>query len=561
LLQSQIINHGGVQRRLILALCALALLGCQRAETPAPYWQASRPAFVFAELYARVESEQLFADSKTFADAQPLRAPALILRDYRAAVPGDRAQLTAFVQHNFAPPTIWPEAPPPNLDLPHFIAALWPLLRRPSSQPPEYASALGLPFAYLVPGGRLRELHYTEGYFMMLGLIRDGQREFAQGVLDDCAALINRFGHVPAGTRTYYLSRSGLPLFYRMIGLLYPDDPAAGYASYLAELKREYSFWMQGSVGLAPGRSIEHVVAMPDGALLNRFWDALGEPRDEAFREDRALAAHSAREAPALYRDLRAAAESGWGLSTRWLADVGHPDSVQTTALVPVDLNSVLFGLERAIAAGCERRGDQPCATQFLARAWRRKQAINHYLWSAADGRYVDYNWQQGRASNVVSAGMLYPLFTGIASRAQADAVALLTSQRLLGEEGLAATSPWGAHPGSSPDVWAPLQWIAVQGLSDYGQLGLAQTIAERWLGYVKRDFAVTGQLRERFAADGAYAVAGDEGLPEGTLGGTAGVVRALLSYAPERGKIEPPNLVRGLIMSAPGGIGTAPRK
>lgn len=542
-----------LRRAAPLALGAVALVACQRAPTPAPYWQAARPAYEFAELYARVESEQLFVDSKSFADAQPLRAPALILRDYRAALPASRSQLAEFVRQNFAPAMNWPELPPPQLDLADHIAALWPLLSRPSLQPPEFASSLGVPFAYVVPGGRLRELHYTEAYFMMLGLIRDGQRDLAHGVLDDCAALINRFGHVPAGTRSYYLSRSGLPLFYRMIGLLYPEDPTAGYVSYLPELKREYSFWMHGGAALAPGQSVEHVVALPDGALLNRFWDALGEPRDEAYREDRALAAHSAREPAALYRDLRAAAESGWGLSTRWLADPAHLDSVQTTALLPIDLNSVLFGLERAIAAGCERRGDQACATQFLARAWRRKQAINHYLWSAADGHYVDYNWQQGRVSDVLSAAMLYPLFVGIASRAQADAVAALAAQRLLGLEGLAATSPWGAHPGSSPDVWAPLQWIAVQGLSDYGQQGIAQAIAQRWLGYVAHDFAVTGQLRERFAADGAYAVPDEQGLPEGTLGGTAGVIRALLSYAPASGRIESGANAPGSIVLAPG--------
>ena len=530
--QSQIMRGSWAQRGATLVLSALALLGCQRAAVPAPYWQSARPAYVLAELYARVESEQLFEDSKSFADAQPLRAPALILRDYRAAIPADRAQLAAFVQQNFAPPRSWPELPAATLDLPRFIAALWPLLTRPSLQPPEYSSALGVPFAYAVPGGRLRELHYTESYFMMLGLIRDGRRDLAQGVLDDCAALINRFGHVPAGMRTYYLSRSGLPLFYRMIALLYPEDAPAGYASYLPELKREYSFWMQGSAGLAPGHSIEHVVALPDGALLNRFWDALGEPRDEAYREDTALAAHSSREAATLYRDRRAAAESGWGLSARWLADPAEPASVQTTALLPIDLNSVLFGLERAIAAGCERRHDQACATEFLARAWHRKQAINRYLWSPAEGAYLDYNWQQGRASSVVSAAMLYPLFVGIASSAQAQSVAMLAWQRLLGAEGLAATSPWGAHPGSSPDVWAPVQWIAVQGLNDYGQQGLARSISERWLGYVRHDFAVTGQLRERFAADGTYAMAGDEGLPEGSLGAAAGVARALLGSA-----------------------------
>jgi alpha,alpha-trehalase len=532
----------------MLTCCALTLLGCQQAKAPAPYWQASRPAYVFAELYARVESEQLFPDSKSFADAQPLRAPALILRDYRAAVRADRTQLAAFVQQNFAPPIQWPELPPANLDLSHYIAALWPLLTRPSSQPPEYASSLGVPFAYVVPGGRLRELHYTAAYFMMLGLLRDGRRDLAQGVLDDCAALINRFGHVPAGTRTYYLSRSGLPLFYRMIELLYPQDPAAGYASYLPELKREYSFWMHGAAGLAPGHASEHVVALADGTLLNRFWDALGEPRDEAFREDTLLASHAKRDAAGLYRDLRAAAESGWGLSTRWLADPAHPESVQTTALLPIDLNSLLFGLERAIAAGCERRADQVCTGEFLAHAWHRKQAIDRYLWSAADGRYLDYNWQQGRASNVVSAAMLYPLFTGIASREQAGAVALLADQRLLGEEGIAAISPWGAHPGSAPDVWGPLQWIAVQALERYGQQGMAQTIAERWLGYVQHDFSLTGQLRERFAADGLYAAPGDEGLPDASLGAMAGVVRALLPEASASGK----NALPGKIMSAP---------
>lgn len=523
-----------------IACSVLALLGCQRVHSPAPYWQATRPAFEFAELYARVESEQLFDDSKLFADAQPLRAPDAILRDYRSRVPADRTQLAAFVHQNFAPPTHWPEMPAAQPDLSHYIAALWPLLIRPSQQPPEYASALGVPFAYAVPGGRLRELHYAEAYFMMLGLIRDGRHDLAHGMLDDCAALINRFGHVPAGTRTYYLSRSGLPLFYRMVALLYPEDPAGGYASYLPELKREYSFWMQGSTGLAPGHSSEHVVALSDGALLNRYWDALAEPRDEAFLQDQALAAHSSREPGALYRDRRAAAESGWGLSARWLADPARPDSVQTTALLPIDLNSVLFGLEHAIADGCERRHQQACTTEFLARAWRRKQAINRYLWSPGDGAYLDYNWQQGRASTVVSAAMLYPLFVGIASNEQAKSVALLAWKRLLGVDGLAGTSPWAAHAGASPDVWAPLQWIAVEGLIDYQQQALAQAITRQWLGYVRRDFAVTGQLRERFAADGTYAVAGDEGLPEGSLGAMAGVARALLSLEAQLGPTAP---------------------
>ncbi len=504
---------------MLLLVAFAALSACQRAQAPPPYWQAERPAFVLAELYARVESEQLFADSKSFADAQPRRAPALILHDYRAAVPATRPQLIAFVEQNFTPPRLWDGAPAPGLDLGHYIAALWPLLTRPALQPADFSSSLGAPFPYVVPGARLRELHYSESYFILLGLIREGQLALAHGVLDDCAALINRFGHVPEGSRTYYLSRSGLPLFYRMIELLYPKDPVAGYVSYLPELKREYSFWMQGSAGLAPGQSIEHVVAMPDGALLNRYWDALGEPRDEAYREDTMLAAGGTQERAALFRNVRAASESGWGLSKRWLAQPGVPASVQTTALVPIDLNAVLFGLERAIAAACERRGDQPCATQFLARAWQRKQAINRYLWNAADGRYQDYNWQQARASPVLSAAMFFPLFVGIASQAQAASVAALASEQLLAPGGLMALAP-DADPEASPEIWAQLQWIAIAGLNHYGQEALSREIAARWLDRVRRDFAEGGRLP---------ASASQE-----SLGSTAGVLRALLPQVPD---------------------------
>jgi alpha,alpha-trehalase len=508
-------------------LSLVALSTCQRAHAPAPYWQAGRPAFVFGELYARVESDQLFADSKTFADAQPTRAPAMILHDYLPAATATRPQLLSFVKQNFTLPRLWDGTPAPGLDLAHHIAALWPLLTRPSQEPVEFATGLGAPFPYVVPGGRLRELHYTESYFIMLGLVRDGQLALAHGQLDDCAALINRFGHMPAGSRTYYLSRSGLPLFYRMIELLYPKDPVAGYVSYLPELKREYSFWMQGSTGLAPGQSIEHVVAMPDGALLNRFWDALGEPRDEDFREDSLLAAAVTQDRAALYRNVRAAAESGWGLSERWLAQEGVPASVQTTSLVPIDLNSVLFGLERAIASACERRGDQSCATQFLARAWRRKQAINRYLWDAGEGRYVDYNWQRAQASPVLSAAMFYPLFVGIASPAQAESVVALASQRLLSADGLMPLAVPEAAQVTSPEIWASLQWIAMEGLNNYGKADLSRSIAARWLGRVRRDFAQSGRLAESAAQE--------------SLAGTAGVIRALLPGATEPSKSRSP--------------------
>ena len=55
-----------------------------------------------------------------------------------------------------------------------------------------------------------------------------------------------------------------------------------------------------------------------------------------------------------MYRDLRAAAESGWDFSSRWLADGKTLSSIRTTDILPVDLNSLLYKLEITIARGCK---------------------------------------------------------------------------------------------------------------------------------------------------------------------------------------------------------------
>jgi alpha,alpha-trehalase len=91
---------------------------------------------------------------------------------------------------------------------------------------------------------------------------------------------------------------------------------------------------------------------------------------------------------------------------------------------VPVDLNSLLFGLENAIRQGRERRGDHACAAGFARRVAARRAAMNRYLWDAAAGAYFDYRWTQHAPIRRPSAALLYPMFVALASRAQAEAVA-----------------------------------------------------------------------------------------------------------------------------------------
>jgi alpha,alpha-trehalase len=92
------------------------------------------------------------------------------------------------------------------------------------------------------------------------------------------------------------------------------------------------------------------VVRLSDGTILNRYWDDRAEPRDESYREDIATALGRRRDPGDLYRNLRAAAESGWDFSSRWLADGHSLSTIRTTSVLPVDLNSLMVHLEQTLA-------------------------------------------------------------------------------------------------------------------------------------------------------------------------------------------------------------------
>src|ERR1700752_4744408 len=126
------------------------------------------------------------------------------------------------------------------------------------------------------------------------------------------------------------------------------------------------------------------------GALL-RWTTAWGCVRRVPSAFDFAREA-GGRPAQQVFRDIRAAAESGWDFSSRWFADGHQLGTIDTTEIVPVDLNSLLFGLENAIRVGCEQLADHDCAGQFARRAARRHAAIDHYLWDASSGAYLDYH-------------------------------------------------------------------------------------------------------------------------------------------------------------------------
>ncbi len=459
------------------------------------------PSELFGDLFETVAMSGLFVDSKQWADAVPKHLPQTILAEAAALEFDSPEALGEFLTRHFelnpaAPPAVEPEK---GLPLCSHIAALWPLLTRESTTQEPWSSRLALPHPYVVPGGRFREVYYWDSYFTMLGFGPE-QADLRRNMVMNFAHQIQRYGHIPNGNRTYYLSRSQPPFFHRMVALLAPEQPATAYAEFLPELRAEHAFWMQGAAASTPEQAARRVVTMPDGSRLNRYWDARDVPRDESFAEDvEAAEAAGYVDHSRLYRDIRAAAESGWDFSSRWFADGESIETTRTTSIVPVDLNSLLYGLEQSIAEGCRKTGDSDCARQFETLAADRRSAMHRFLWNEAAGVYDDWLWTARRRLGHVTAATLYPLFTGLATEDQAARIAEVVREELLEDGGLVSTNRDTGQQWDSPNGWAPLQWIAVTGLREYGEPELAETIASRWLSLVTNVYANTGKLLEKY--------------------------------------------------------------
>src|SRR5436309_11532986 len=224
----------------------------------------------------------------------------------------------------------------------------------------------------------------------MLGLIASGRTDLVRSMLDNFAYLVRTVGHIPNGNRTYYLGRSQPPFFAAMVQLYAKATDTTQALRYLDALEAEHAFWMEGSDRLTPGQAYRRVVMLPEGVVLNRYWDDLPGPRPESYRPDFQVAQNlpdSLRER--FYHNARAAAESGWDFSSRWMRDPSDLRSLETTDLIPVDLNSLLYHAERTIAALRAfrgRQGDADFARELNRKAEARRRALLLAAFDSAHG-------------------------------------------------------------------------------------------------------------------------------------------------------------------------------
>lgn len=486
------------------------------------------------QLFLDVQKSGIYGDGKAFVDMVPRGRMKQIQKEYNLVKNDPNFDLREFLSLHFYKYSVYDTdfKSKPGISPREHISSLWNHLERKNRR--DRGSLIALPNPYIVPGGRFDEQFYWDSYFIMLGLAVDGRWEMIEGMIKNYAYMIRKFGFIPTANRTYFLSRSQPPFFSHMVRLLAEHKGRRVLIAYLPYLVAEYNFWMKGRGRLSKAefRAIGRVAEMPSGALLNRYYDNKRTPRPESLREDSTTAEEAKnRQADRLFLHLRAAAESGWDFSSRWFLEPHDIRTTHTADIIPVDLNSLLYQLEQTIAEAYRLLKNPISARKYEAQAERRARAINEYCWNEDEKFYIDYNFHKNTPTGRLSLAAVFPLYAGIASEEQAANVAARLEAEFLHEGGLVATPVNNGQQWDSPNGWAPLHWVAIQGLRKYGHHQLADTIKRRWIGTNLAVFESECKLVEKYdVTSGRQGGGGGEYPLQDGFGWTNGVLAALMS-------------------------------
>jgi alpha,alpha-trehalase len=511
------------------------------------------PDQTYGELFKEVQMQQILPDGKTFVDCTPKRPVKDIMYDY-GMKKGSQFDLKKFVADNFD----LPPAPPQLNYIQHeksvtqHVTNLWATLTRQPDQQKEGSSLLPLPYPFVVPGGRFREMYYWDSYFTMLGLKESGQTDLLESMVKNFDHIIKTYGHIPNGTRSYYLTRSQPPFFAPMVDLLASIKGNDVYKTYLPSLEKEYEFFMEGFKDVKEGEPHRRVVKMQNGTVLNRYWDDSPTPRQESYREDvltadtmvtnRMMTMRFKDEASMnkarsdfyaeAYTHLRAAAESGIDFSTRWFKDEKSIHTIETTNMIPPDLNALMYHLEETIALAYKLQGNNKKQKYFEKCAALRKEAVDTYCYDANSGYYYDYNFNESSQEKIVTLAGMYPFcfFPTQEMTPKAIKAANLIRSTLLKDGGVVTTTFDNGQQWDAPNGWAPLTWMTTWGFDRNGQQAFAKDIASRWCTLNAEVYHRTGKMLEKYNVVNTHLESGGGEYPtQDGFGWTNGVLLALV--------------------------------
>lgn len=332
-----------------------------------------------------------------------------------------------------------------------------------------------LPNPYVVPGGVFQQLFYWDSYFIIIGLKFSKSKTLIKGIVENFLYEMKTFGIIPNSSEIAHLSRSQPPFLTSMIEEVWDGDKEWLRNAYEVA-KIEYNeVWMN------PKTHYNETIG------LNRYFDNLDSMlrvRGEAYLNFNKI------NIPIEFLQERIEAESGWDYTSRFHQECGH--------FIPVDLNSLLYKYEVDFIKFAQILELQDEANNWQQRALKRKNLMDKYLWNKTYGVYFDFNYVYNKQNFNYSLATFYPLWAGVASFHQADSVAK-SIPFFLHDGGMVTSLTKSGHQWDYPNGWAPLQWIVINGLQNYGFKKESIEIARRWIYLCTEMFMRYGKLYEKY--------------------------------------------------------------
>ncbi len=517
---------------IVSVFLGLSILGCGDAVTKKEY---TSPDILFGELFIEVQTQQIFEDSKTFADAIPKFKAKEILLKYTQEKNKADFDLTIFVNQNFIfnKPSIKKENKK-NLEI--YLLEDWKnRTRKPFD---DGGSLIPTRNNYLSVNKYSNELNYGSNYYSILGLLAAKQNILAKNIAVNTVQLVQDYGYMPNGNRTYLFGRSNPPFLSLILEEISKTNPEI-LKFALPQLTQEYQFWMssqdkeeslkQKEAQNKNDLAFKRVVFLQNNNLLNRYYNPLNTPRAEFYREDLELKKLKINHNQFLYKNLRAANESDWENSSRWISNSEKTEDVHPLQIAPVDLNALLYHLEKTLAKAYKANEQPDYATSFENLAKKRKTIFDTYFWDDTKGFYFDYDFLNQKRSNVYALSGVFPLFVGLANEKQASKIAYLLEKSFLKPGGLSTTLNFTGLINDAPYGRADLQWIAISGLRNYKKNALADKIKSRWIKTNSECFFKSGELLEFYNVVNPEKNGVNKNLKVSKIDKTSGVLYKLL--------------------------------
>lgn len=303
---------------------------------------------------------------------------------------------------------------------------------------------------------------YWDSYFIMLGLIHEDEEAqlLAKGMIENFKHLFNKFNYIP-NSYPRDITRTQPPLLTSMILLVHKHFNDIHWLKEMYNLaKQEYE-----QVWLKEPRFITEI-------QLSRYYDPTHPQGVHQNAED----------------------ESGWDFTPRF--------EEKCDECIALDLNSLLYKYEDDLYSIAQKLKLEEDMNYFIQQKDVRKKLINSYLYNQEDGLFYDYNFKDKRLLQTKTLATFFPLFSKLATQEQAQKI---VEQLHLFEHkyGLVTchtnynhyTKQW-----NYPNGWAPLQYIAIQGLKNYGFFEDAKRLSLKWLTLTSEKYHQTnGHWEEKY--------------------------------------------------------------